>query len=86
MAFCRSHPSSRTEISSWHQLRDEDQSHTFHLPYGEVGLTLQDVSIQLDLPVDGHPMTGGATVLADECKCLLGVMPSSRNEQVDDLG
>ncbi|MFQ6668976.1 hypothetical protein Gotur_034411, partial [Gossypium turneri] len=36
------------------------ETHTFHLPCGECTITLEDVSLQLGLPVDGHPVTGSA--------------------------
>ncbi|MFQ6637337.1 hypothetical protein Gotur_013821 [Gossypium turneri] len=34
------------------------ETHTFHLPCGECTITLEDVSLQLGLPVDGKPVTG----------------------------
>ncbi|MFQ6623622.1 hypothetical protein Gotur_004316, partial [Gossypium turneri] len=36
------------------------ETHTFHLPCGECTITLEDVSLQLGLPVDGYPVTGSA--------------------------
>ncbi|MFQ6670885.1 hypothetical protein Gotur_035608, partial [Gossypium turneri] len=36
------------------------ETHTFHLPCGECTITLEDVSLQLGLPVDEHPVTGSA--------------------------
>ncbi|MFQ6624038.1 hypothetical protein Gotur_003750, partial [Gossypium turneri] len=36
------------------------ETHTFHLPCGECTITLEDVSLQLGLPVDGSPVTGSA--------------------------
>ena len=34
------------------------ETHTFHLPFGEATISLQDVSILTRLPVDGDPVTG----------------------------
>ncbi|XP_015971161.2 protein MAIN-LIKE 2-like [Arachis duranensis] len=34
------------------------ETHTFHMPFGECTLTLQDVAYQLGLPVDGHYVSG----------------------------
>ena len=33
------------------------ETHTFHLPHGETGITLQDMEVMLGLPVDGLPVT-----------------------------
>ncbi|CAH9092505.1 unnamed protein product [Cuscuta epithymum] len=37
------------------------ETHTFHLPFGEVGISLQDVAILLGLPIDGMPLSGQTT-------------------------
>ncbi|QHN98144.1 uncharacterized protein DS421_18g633510 [Arachis hypogaea] len=34
------------------------ETHTFHLPWGECTITLENVAMQLGLPVDGHPVSG----------------------------
>ncbi|MFQ6671373.1 hypothetical protein Gotur_035942 [Gossypium turneri] len=34
------------------------ETHTFHLPCRECTITLEDVNLQLGLPVDGYPITG----------------------------
>ncbi|KAG8488860.1 hypothetical protein CXB51_016739 [Gossypium anomalum] len=34
------------------------ETHTFHLPYGECTITLEDVQLQLGLPMDGFVFTG----------------------------
>ncbi|XP_072150989.1 protein MAIN-LIKE 2-like isoform X3 [Setaria viridis] len=34
------------------------ETHTFHLPFGEMTITMQDVAMLLGLPLDGQPVTG----------------------------
>ena len=34
------------------------ETHTFHMPHGEVSITLQDVEVLLKLPVDGDAIAG----------------------------
>ncbi|KAK5784760.1 hypothetical protein PVK06_039290 [Gossypium arboreum] len=34
------------------------ETHTFHLPCGECTITLEDVALQLGLPIDGNVVTG----------------------------
>ncbi|MFQ6626180.1 hypothetical protein Gotur_005025 [Gossypium turneri] len=53
------------------------ETHTFHLPCGECTVTLEGVSLQLGLPVDGHPVTGSAQSSNWEAVCykLLGAIP-----------
>ena len=34
------------------------ETHTFHLPHREMGITLQDIEVMLGIPVDGLPVTG----------------------------
>ena len=35
------------------------KTHTFHLPHGEMGITLQDIEVMLGVPINGLPVTGG---------------------------
>ncbi|RYR65702.1 hypothetical protein Ahy_A03g011632 [Arachis hypogaea] len=37
------------------------ETHTFHMPFGEYTITLQDVAYQLGLPIDGKAISGCLT-------------------------
>jgi len=37
------------------------ETHTFHLSLGETTITLEDVALQLGLPIDGEPVTGSSS-------------------------
>ena len=53
------------------------ETHTFHLPHGEMGITLQDIEVMLRIPVDGLPVTGRIDLKWNEvCRELLGHEPS----------
>ncbi|KAH1047464.1 hypothetical protein J1N35_038248 [Gossypium stocksii] len=52
--------------------------HTFHLPRGECTITLEDVVLQLGLPVDG-PVITRSEIISDKvtlCRSLLGKVPN----------
>ncbi|XP_057434381.1 protein MAIN-LIKE 1-like [Lotus japonicus] len=52
------------------------ETHTFHFPYGEVTITLQDVALQLGLPIDGEVVTGySSSNWKEVCSLLLGHSP-----------
>ncbi|KAK9991718.1 hypothetical protein SO802_026703 [Lithocarpus litseifolius] len=59
------------------------ETHTFHLPHGEMGITLQDMEVMLRVPVDGLPVTGRTDMQWNVvCQELLGhesppVIPNS---------
>ncbi|MBA0717280.1 hypothetical protein Golax_005114 [Gossypium laxum] len=42
-----------TSVERW-----RPETHTFHLPFDECTITLEDVTLQLDLPVDGTVIMG----------------------------
>jgi hypothetical protein len=42
-----------TFVDRWHP-----ETHTFHLPSGEITVTLQDIAMILGLPIDGSPVCG----------------------------
>ncbi|XP_052489837.1 protein MAINTENANCE OF MERISTEMS-like [Gossypium raimondii] len=53
------------------------ETHTFHFPCGECTVTLEDVAVQLGLPIDGSPVTGVSSFTdpAAVCYQLLGESP-----------
>ncbi|MBA0877850.1 hypothetical protein Goshw_000790 [Gossypium schwendimanii] len=57
------------------------EMNTFHLPCGECTITLEDVNLQLGLPVDGYAST--ETVQSGDwravCYELLGAIPNNIN-------
>ncbi len=54
------------------------ETHTFHLPCGECTITLEDVAVQLGLPIDGNAVTGVSSISRPTTLCyeLLGRLPS----------
>ena len=61
----------KTLIERW-----RPETHTFHLPYDECTITLEDVALQLGLSVDGKAVTGGSLLEWNEvCLELLGEIP-----------
>uniref|UniRef100_A0A2N9I654 Aminotransferase-like plant mobile domain-containing protein n=1 Tax=Fagus sylvatica TaxID=28930 RepID=A0A2N9I654_FAGSY len=58
-------------VERWRQ-----ETYTFHLPHGEMNITLQDVEVMLGLPVDGEVLVGSTELnWFGLCLQLLGVSP-----------
>ena len=52
------------------------ETHMFHLPHGETGITLQDIEVMLGVLVDGLPVIGGVKLdWPTLCHELLGHRP-----------
>ena len=52
------------------------ETHTFHLPWGECTITLEDVALHLGIRVDGRVVAGPSFLHWDElCHELLGEVP-----------
>ncbi|RYR00083.1 hypothetical protein Ahy_B07g088138 [Arachis hypogaea] len=60
--------------------RWRSETHTFHLPWGEVTITLQDVAYHLGLCSHGNPV-GGAFVTLAMVEQLLGAKPPVAAQQ-----
>lgn len=50
------------------------ETHTFHLPHGEMTITLQDVEVIMGLPIEGEAMVGPSKrIWEDVCAEMLGI-------------
>ena len=61
------------------------ETHTFHLPHGEMSITLEDVEVILGLPIDGEVLVGSIAVEDGDwrqlCMELLGFgVPTNDNK------
>ncbi|XP_075663432.1 serine/threonine-protein phosphatase 7 long form homolog [Castanea sativa] len=56
------------------------ETHSFHLPHGEMTITLQDIEVILGVPVHGLPVVGFTHMdnWRDFCIDLLGFLPPDR--------
>ncbi|KAF1865390.1 hypothetical protein Lal_00004764 [Lupinus albus] len=61
--------------------RWKPETHTFHLPHGECTITLEDVSLQLEVNVNGLPIVGPTYFDWNEiCEELLGKVPGDEQD------
>ena len=62
------------------------ETHAFHLPCGEVSITIQDVAMILGLPLKGNAVTGivQSDGWIDMVESLIGVRPPELPEGVKD--
>ncbi|XP_016743163.1 serine/threonine-protein phosphatase 7 long form homolog [Gossypium hirsutum] len=63
------------------------ETHTFHLLCGECTVILEDVILQLGLPIDGSPVTGVSAIAepAALCYSLLGASPGDDESNLSGL-
>ncbi|KAG8492470.1 hypothetical protein CXB51_009567 [Gossypium anomalum] len=63
------------------------ETHTFHLPCGECTVTLEDVALQLGLPIDGSPVTGVSAIAESAALCysVLGASPGDDESNLSGL-
>ena len=64
--------------------RWRSETHTFHLPHGEMSITLQDVEVIFRLPIDGEVLVGPIAVVDGDwkqlCMELLGFTLANDNK------
>ncbi|XP_040956146.1 serine/threonine-protein phosphatase 7 long form homolog [Gossypium hirsutum] len=65
------------ELAGFGGARWRPETHTFHFPCGECTVTLEDVALQVGLPIDGSPVTGVSSFTDPAALCyqLLGDSP-----------
>ncbi|KAK5846092.1 hypothetical protein PVK06_002363 [Gossypium arboreum] len=63
------------------------ETHTFHLLCGECTVTLEDVALQLGLPIDGSVVTGVSAIAEPTTLCysLPGVSPNDEESKFTGL-
>ena len=62
------------------------ETHSFHLPCGEVSITLQDMAMILGLPLEGNAVTGIIQTdgWRDMVEAQIGIRPPESPERVKD--
>ena len=61
--------------------RWQPETHSFHLPHGEMTITLQDIEVIMGIPIDGLPVVGFTHMedWGNLCRDLLGHRPPNRD-------
>ncbi|QHO49962.1 uncharacterized protein DS421_1g18540 [Arachis hypogaea] len=54
------------------------EMHTFHMPFGECTITLQDVAYQLGLPIDGEPVNASEETVCIYARAYIVMLLSSQ--------
>ncbi|MFQ6661193.1 hypothetical protein Gotur_029428 [Gossypium turneri] len=62
------------------------ETHTFHLPCGECTVTLEDVAMQLGLPIDGSPVTGVSSFTNPATLCYQLLRDSPEDDESNFTG
>ena len=58
--------------------RWQSETHTFHLPHGEMTITLQDVEVLLGIPINGEAIFGTTDLAwAHKFQNMLGIVTNS---------
>ena len=62
------------------------ETHMFHLPHGEMSITLLDVEVIFELPIDGEVLVGSTAVVDGNwrqlCEELLGFGVSANDKKI----
>ncbi|MFQ6621581.1 hypothetical protein Gotur_002766 [Gossypium turneri] len=56
------------------------ETHTFHFPCGECTVALEDVAMQLGLPIDGSPVTGVSSFTDPAALCYQLLVDSPKDD------
>ena len=61
------------------------ETHSFHLPHGEMTITLQDVEVMVGMPIEGEAMVGFTKrIWKSVCNEMLGIQILDENKTMLD--